>query len=149
MDEAFVTHYITTTFAGVETATNFGYTFFFYGADHTVPFATIASSDNAYEQISQLDRPGVFRLNIGVSPQTFRARFGAGHVDPGDYDYAALDTIMPHPDYAPQSFICVLNPSAATFVQVRQLLAEAYARAVTRDQRRQSRGDTGAPTDAP
>jgi hypothetical protein len=76
MDEAFVTHSITTTFAGVETATNFGYTFFFYGADHTVPFATIASSDNAYEQLSHLDRPGVFRLNIRVSPQTFRARFG-------------------------------------------------------------------------
>jgi hypothetical protein len=56
---------------------------------------------------------------------------------------------MPHPDYAPQSFICVLNPSAATFVQVRQLLAEAYARAVTRDQRHRSRRDTGAPADAP
>jgi hypothetical protein len=120
---------------------------FFYGADHRLPFATIASTDNEYEHVSQLDRPGVYRLNIGVSPQTFQALFGSGRVDIGSYDFTALDTIMPHPDYAPQSFICVLNPGEATFEQqVRPLLAEAYARAVERDRCRQARSDgEGAP----
>lgn len=136
MDEAFVTSYITDTFAHVETAENFGYTFFFYKNDHMLPFATIASSDNEHDRVSNLDRPGVFRLNIGVSRQTFQALFGAGRVHVSGYDYTALDTIMPHPDYAPQSFICVLSPSEATFQQVRQLLAEAYDLAARRYSRR-------------
>jgi hypothetical protein len=43
---------------------------------------------------------------------------------------------MPHPDYAPQSFICVLNPGDATAQQLLPLLAEAYERAVQRYKRR-------------
>jgi hypothetical protein len=39
-----------------------------------LPFATIASTGNEYERISYLDRPGVFRLNIGVSRETFRCK---------------------------------------------------------------------------
>jgi hypothetical protein len=139
MDEAIMTRYIATSFAGVETTTNLGYTFFFYGAERMLPFATIASSDNAYEQISQLDRPGVYRLNIGVSPQTFQALFGTNRVDVSTYDFTALDTIMPHPDYAAQSWVCVLNPSEDTFEhQVRPFLAEAYVRAIARAQRREA-----------
>jgi len=33
--------YITKSFPGVETTTAYGYTFFFYGSDHTLPFATL------------------------------------------------------------------------------------------------------------
>lgn len=34
---------------------------------------------------------------------------------------------MPHPVYAPQFFVCILNPSEATFEEmVKPLLAEAY-----------------------
>lgn len=136
MDESAVVEYITTNFPDVETSENFGYTFFFYKSDHILPFATIASSDNEYEQISKLDRPGVYRLNIGVSRETFRSLFGAEKVDVSNYDFTALDVIMPHPDYAPQNFICVLSPSEKTFEQVRDLLAEAYDIAVRRYNRR-------------
>ena len=136
MDESSVANYITETFPGVETTTNFGYIFFFYKTDHMVPFATIASSDNEYEQISNLDRPGVFRLNIGVSRETFQSLFGTAKVDVGSYDFTALDVIMPHPDYSPQNFICVLSPSEATFEKVRVLLAEAYEIAVRKHNRR-------------
>lgn len=136
MDEASVANYIPQTFPGVETTTNFGYTFFFYGSDHLLPFATIASADNEYERISNLDRPGVFRLNIGVSQQTFQSLFGTAKVDVSRYDFTALDVIMPHPDYAPQHFICVLSPSEATFERIRALLAEAYEIAVRRYNRR-------------
>jgi hypothetical protein len=41
MDESFITQYITDTFAEVELANNFGYTFFFYSTYHTLPFATL------------------------------------------------------------------------------------------------------------
>jgi len=144
MDETSVAEYITKTFPGVETTTNFGYTFFFYLSDHLLPFATIASSDNEYEQISKLDRPGVFRLNIGVSRQTFQSLFGTTKIDVSNYDFTALDVIMPHPDYAPQNFICVLSPSEATFEKIRALLAEAYDIAVRRFTRRNKKKESGA-----
>ncbi len=139
MDETTIAKYITDTFPGVETDTNFGYLFFFYGSDHMLPFATIATTGNEYEKVSNLDRPGVFRLNIGVSRPTFQALFGTDKVDVSAYDFTALDQLMPHPDYAAQHFICVLNPSDATFEKVRALLAEAYDLAVRRHSKRQSK----------
>ena len=143
MDEAAMTQYITDTFAGVETTTAYSYTFFFYGPERTLPFATLATVDNEYDRVSNLDRPGVFRLNIGVRKPTFQALFGTGKVDLSAYDLTALDTIMPHPDYAPQSWICVLTPSDATFHHtVQPLLAEAYDVAVQRHLRRHSTNES-------
>ena len=137
IDEAFITSYITGTFENVETAVNLGYTFFFYRDDHIHTFATIASNGNEYEQISKLDRPGVYRLNIGLSRETFQSMFGKGKVDVSPYDFAALDTIMPHPEYSSQHFICVLSPSEATFEKIRPMLAEAYDVARKRYERRE------------
>jgi hypothetical protein len=131
-----VTRYITETFADVETDENWGYQFFFYKDDHQVPFASLAASDNEYDRVSQLDRPGVYRLNFAVSRATFQALFGAEKPDRRAYDFAALDVLMPHPEYAAQQFVCVLNPSAATFERVQPLLAEAYALAAQRYARR-------------
>ena len=138
MDEKSLTDYITNTFAGVETTTNLSYTFFFYGSERMLPFATIASTGNAYEQVSRLDRPGVFRLNIGVSKPTFQSLFGTGKVAVAAYDFTALDTLMPHPEYAAQSWLCVLNPSAATLQTLQPLLHEAYELAVKRANRRKT-----------
>lgn len=138
IDESFITSYITSTFADVETAVNLGYTFFFYRDDHIHAFATIASTGNEYEQISRLDRPGVYRLNIGVSRDTFQALFGKGKIDTSAYDYTTLDTIMPHPDYSSQHFLCVLSPSEATFERIRPMLAEAYEVAVKRYNKRKA-----------
>ncbi len=136
MNESTVVDYITKTFPRVETITSFGYTFFFYRSERKLPFATLASSDNDFDRISNLDRPGVFRLNIGISKQTFQSLFGTAKVDVNNYDFTALDVIMPHPHYAPQNFICVLSPSEATFERIRPLLAEAYDIAVRRYTRR-------------
>jgi hypothetical protein len=139
MDEAALTQYITETFAGVETTTAYDYTFFFYGSERKLPFATLAIVDNAYDRVSNLDRPGVFRLNIGVRKETFQSLFGPGKVDLSAYDFTALDTVLPHPDYAPQSWLCVLNPSDDTFHHtVQPFLAEAYDVAVKRSGRRHS-----------
>ena len=132
MDESTVVDYITTTFPDVETTTDFGYTFFFYRSDHKLPFATLIASDQDYDRVSNLDRPGVFRLNIGISKEMFESLFGKGQVDVSSYDFSALDMIMPHPEYAQYHFICVLSPSEATFERVRLLLAEAYNIAVRR-----------------
>jgi len=139
MNEALITEYIIDTFPVVETAENFGYTFFFYGAGRKLPFATLATADNDYDRVSNLDRPGVFRLNIGVGKQTFQTLFGTDKID-GGYDFTALDKIMPHPVYAAQCFLCVLNPSDSTFETVRTLLAEAYDLAVRRQRKREVPG---------
>jgi hypothetical protein len=139
IDETFITRYITSTFEGVETTVNLGYTFFFYRDDHMHAFATIASNGNEYERISRLDRPDVYRLNIGVSRETFRSLFGTGRIDTSAYDFTALDVILPHPDYSSQNFICVLSPSEATFEKLRPMLAEAYEVAVTRYNKRKAR----------
>ena len=136
MDEQTVTRYILDTFPGVETTEAYGYTFFFYRDDHMLPFATIASTDSEHDRVSNLARPGVFRLNIGVGRQMFQALFGADRRPVEEYDFTALDTLMPHPEYAAQSFICVLNPGDATAQQVRSLLAEAYRLAAQRYERR-------------
>jgi hypothetical protein len=136
MDETSIAKYILDTFAGVETTDAFGYTFFFYTSERMLPFATLVATDNEYDRVSNLDRPGVFRLNIGVSRQTFQSLFGAGKVAVSAYDFTALDRIMPHPEYAAQNFVCVLNPGAATLEKVRALLAEAYDLAVRRHAKR-------------
>ncbi len=132
MDELSVTKYIVTTFPEVESTIAFGYTMFFYRSDRKISFATLISSDYDYDHISNLNRPGVFRLNIGVSKKTFQSLFGTDKVDISSYDFSALDVIMPHPDYAQQHYICVLSPSEATFEKVRPLLTEAYEIAVRR-----------------
>ena len=50
----------------------------------------------------------------------------------GDYDYTAADRIIPHPVYAVQSWISVVNPGPATADQLRDLLTLAHARAARR-----------------
>jgi hypothetical protein len=121
MDEAAITRYITDTFKGVEIVTKDGDSYFFTGSDHRFPFVTLVTGDR-HDQVSKLDRPGVFRLNVGVSKQTFQGLFS----EEGDHDFAALDRIMPHPVYGKMYWVCVLNPGEATFRAVRVLLAEAY-----------------------
>jgi hypothetical protein len=150
MDEAALTRYITETFAGVDLVVSSGNTFFFYNPDpnvppdHRFPFVTLVTNDE-YDQFSNLNRPDVYRLNIGVSKQTYRALFGAppardGAAEDGGHDFTALDQVMPHPVYGRQYWVCVLNPSATTFQDaVQPLLAEAYDLAVGKHTRHAAR----------
>lgn len=135
MDETSIREHIARTFAGVDVVDASGGSFFFYGTDHRFPFATLVTSDE-YDQASNLGRPAVFRLNVGVSKQTFQSLFGPGSAHPDEeaagagYDFTALDRIMPHPVYGKMSWVCVLNPGEETFKTVQELLAESYDMAV-------------------
>jgi hypothetical protein len=112
--------------------------------DRRFPFATIVTKNYpGFDEASELDRPGVFRLNIGLGKETFRSLFGAQPGQPpaggaanAGQDFAALDRLMPHPVYAPQSWVSVLNPSAATFASIRPLIVEAHELAARRHARR-------------
>ena len=136
MDETALTTYIFETFPGVETTIAYGYTFFFYLDERMLPFATLIAADNEYDRLSNLDRPGVYRLNLGVSRPTFERLIGTAKPDLSRYDFTAQDALMPHPEYAPQNWVCVLSPGEATWPTVRSLLAEAYDMAVQRHARR-------------
>ena len=50
----------------VQREENFGYVFFFVGDDHRLSFVTIANSDSDFDNASNLNREGVFRVNIGI-----------------------------------------------------------------------------------
>ena len=93
---------------------------------HWPNFATIVTTDEHDDGApSRLSRPGTFRLNIGVGRETFERLLGAI----AEPDYAAFDRILPHPVYAKQRWISILNPSEATFRDVIvPLLDEAYER---------------------
>ena len=118
----------------VEREENFGYSFFFVGDDHRLSFVTIANSDNEYDNVSNLSRDGVFRINIGVSRETFKNLIPGPGSDP--VDYSVLNTFLPHPEYSRQNFICILNPSDENVEVTKKLIVEAHAIATARLRRK-------------
>jgi hypothetical protein len=104
-----------------------GAAFFSLDAEKQWPnFATIVTTDEHDDGApSNLARPGVFRLNVGVGRATFERILGAA----GEPEYAAFDRLLPHPVYAKQLWISILNPTDATFRDVvLPLLTEARDR---------------------
>ena|SRR5258706_16261547 len=136
MNESEISQYITGTFEGVDVVVASGDSFFFYNPDsnippdHRFPFVTLVTSD-INDQFSNLNRPSVFRLNIGIGKQTFHSLFGQASRPSGrdsaaisgdtsrDYDFTTLDQLMPHPVYGRMYWMCVLNPSDETFERKR------------------------------
>lgn len=152
MEQSEIREFVAANYPGVDTqiaaAENgapelaWGDTFFIHDPERNLegprrwPFATIVTKDyGEFDDRSNLNRPGVFRLNIGVSKETYRSLFPGV----GDNDFTALDTLMPHPVYGENHWVSVLNPSEATFAQIRPLLDEAYAIAVRRNRDRTPR----------
>lgn len=118
----------------VQRAENFGYSFFFVGDDHRLPFVTIANSDHDYDNVSNLNREGVFRINIGVSRKTFKDLIPESGAE--SVDYSTLDVFLPHPDYARQNFVCILNPSGENVKTTMKLIEEAHSIATLRFRRK-------------
>lgn len=121
-----------------------GDSFFYYDpddsipADRRMPFATIVVKDYpGFDTSSDLDRAGVYRLNLAVGRARFTELFGFGpaefaaHKDA--FDFTVLDTVIPHPVYATQGWACILVPS-----RLPDLIAHAHQRA--KDRHRPHRG---------
>jgi hypothetical protein len=132
--------YLRDTFAGIRMDEAQGDTFVTYdpdgdlSADRWLPFVTIVTADT-YETVSDLNHPDTYRLNIGLTKKTYTDLFGpapterdADGILATGHDHAARDHLMPHPVYASQHWVCVINPSSLD--PVRRLLAEAYDFAV-------------------
>ena len=118
--------WITTTYPDTVVAEALGATFFSLTEQHWPNFATIVTTDeHDLGNPSNLAREAVFRLNIGVGKATFERLIGGA----SDHDPAALDAVIPHPVYAKQRWVAILNPSRRSFEDVVQpLIAEAHDR---------------------
>ncbi|HEY7970412.1 MAG TPA: DUF6194 family protein [Candidatus Limnocylindrales bacterium] len=107
-----------------------GATFFSLDESGWPNYATIVTTDEhdlgAPSRLTERD--GAFRLNLGVGKATFERLVG----DAGGPDFATTDTILPHPVYAKQRWISIVNPSEATFRNVvLPLIDEAHDRLAT------------------
>jgi len=119
-----------------------GDTFFFYDPDGVtvpekrMPFATIVVNDYpGFDEASDLSRPDVFRVNLSVGRETFEQHSPDGE----SIDYTVLDQVIPHPVYAAQSWLSVLNPGVDTSESVKALLTEAHERARIRYDKKATR----------
>lgn len=124
---------------------SWGDTFFYYSADGTTPseaqpFATIVTKNYPGDDLSRLDRPGAFRVNIAAGKEAFTQWTGhaprdqvTGTKPPED------DTIIAHPVYGTVGWLAVTNPGPRTDATIRELLHSAYERTRARHERHQRR----------
>ncbi len=100
-------------------------------------FATLKEKDGDNDKASDLDRQGIFRLNFGPGRKAFESVFGPpparpakGGIIAGPWDFTATDQLLPHPVYGWMSWMCILNPSQASFESIIPLLRQAHGRAL-------------------
>ena len=124
-DPATIVQYIRDTYPDSDLVEAMNAYFFSVDAEEHWPnFATLVTT-NEHDDASELDRPGVFRLNLGVDRPTFE-QIAAAEPDP---DFAAFDRLLPHPVYGQQLWISILNPTHYTFERtVIPLIALAHDR---------------------
>lgn len=126
-----------------------GDAFVYYAPDGQMPaneqpYATIVTKDYPDDAASDLDPPGRWRVNIHVGRATFQELTGE---EPrglcGTRDYAAADSVLPHPVYGALGWVCVVNPGERTTDTVMRLLRGAHDAARARHTRRHHRTTSG------
>jgi len=124
-------------FEGTTLTKNWGESGIFYNPNNTLKkgiyILTVKDKDGENDKSSNLNRDGIYRLNLGIRKETFIEMFSqipkrpaAGCTVDMDYDFTELDKIMPHPVYSWMGWICVLSPSQKTFEQLKPLIDESY-----------------------
>ena len=103
------------------------------------PYATIVTKDYPDDTASRLDAPGRWRLNIHVGRARYGELLGEQGARPGaEVDLARTDTVLPHPSYAAQGWVAIVNPGPATLASALLLLREAHEAARRRRDRRRA-----------
>ena len=107
-----------------------GATFFSLDETHWPNFATVVWTDDFDEGApSRLSRPALYRVNVGVDRMTFQRLVGSVHRP----DHTALDRFTPHPVYAKQRWVSIINPSDVTVRStLMTLIGEAHDRLAAR-----------------
>ena len=150
MEKSAVNEHLATAYAGVVVKVAWGEKSYFYNPGQVLKrgtyFATIKEKDGENDRASNLVRPGIWRLNMGVSKETYRTLFGPpparpakGGVIEGPWDFAMRDVITPHPVYGWMGWVAVLSPSEETWRWCMSLLEDAHGRAKEAFEKRTSR----------
>ena len=103
-----ISSYLTAHFYGLNIVNTWGEKSFFYNPDNLlkngVYFCTLKQKDGDHDKASELNRDGVFRVNFGISKQTFLNIFhnlpkrpSKGNIIDGNYDFKAVNILTPHP----------------------------------------------------
>ncbi|MGO1001873.1 DUF6194 family protein [Lysobacter sp. CA196] len=105
------------------------------GQPKKMPFVTIVTKDYpGFDEESRLDR-GLYRVNLDVGKVKFEELFGfsprdlAGHRD--DFDFAAVDTLIPHPAYGANGWVSIIDPAERSNHLLRDLFDFAIRRATS------------------
>lgn len=121
--------------------------FFYYAPDGQVPqrgqpYATIVTKNYPDDAQSDLDRPGRWRLNVHVGTAgTVELLCADATTAEHRTAFSAEDALLPHPLYARQGWISIVNPGPRTSATAIDLLHRAHEAARTRaDRRRPLRG---------
>lgn len=122
--------------------------FFYYAPDgqipHNVqPYATIVTKDYPDDTQSRLDSEGRWRINIHVGQRVLREVAAGGDAP----DFAATDTLLPHPVYSAQGWIAVVNPAQRTLARVLDAVRDAHADARRRYERKNGTSSAVADSD--
>ena len=142
-----IIEYCLDTFDGTVLVNSWGETGVFYNPNKVlkrgVYILTIKEKDGDNDKGSNLNRGGVYRVNLGLRKPTFAKLFGtlparptAGGVVDMDFDFTAIDVILPHPVYAWMGWVSVLNPSEETFEKLKPLIQEAYVFSIEKFKKR-------------
>jgi hypothetical protein len=123
-------------YEGVVITENWGERGLFYNPEGKLPkgvyILTFKEKDGPNDKASNVNRANVYRLNLGLSKNTFKTMFNdipkrpvAGQIIDTGHSFDDLDRIMPHPVYGWSSWVCVLNPSSGTFEELKPLIHES------------------------
>jgi len=123
---------------GVVPKSSWGETSLFYNPGHKLPngvyFCTIKDHDGANDKASKLDRPGVYRIAIGLGNPTYVRLFGPkpkrpekGGIVNLPCDFTETGRLMPHPVYAWMGWAQILSPDKDLFEEVFPFISEAHA----------------------
>ena len=109
----------------------------FYNPNHILKrgiyVLTVKEKDGKNDRSSNLNRQGIYRVNLGLKRPTFQklfrptpARPAAGGVVEMPYDFTEINQLLPHPVYAWMGWVSILNPSDSVFNELKPLIQEAY-----------------------
>ena len=130
-------------FAGLAPKASWGEVSLFYNPAEALPsgvyFCTVKDHDGAHDTASHLDRPGVFRIALGLPHGRYEQLFGPrparppkGGVVATGHDFTSTNVLMPHPVYAWMGWVQVLSPSEDTFAEMQPLFTASYDAAVAK-----------------
>jgi len=118
-----------------------GDTFFFVrdksGEPKKMPFSTIVTKDyDGFDSDSNLNRGGLYRLNLEIEKDEFAKLFGFRPDQFADnrskFDFSSQDELFPHPLYGQNSWVSIINPGVNSSAQINALLDLSLGRALRR-----------------